>query len=116
MSQNDEDDDETVNEEKQKEQPISLAELSQLEEEASRKVMNRLTMPSRIGNAITSMGWAFVISGSLLGAFGYCYTIDEQTHLIKIDTLEHRMFQVELRKGGTATTRATVSLKDELPP
>lgn len=81
-----------------KESPMSLADLSRLEEEASRKNLERLLLPDRIGQAVTKVAWLFVLSGFVLNIFGYGYVV-QANHLIKIDTLENRQFQMEVRKS-----------------
>lgn len=93
------DDDDEDDEPKKKEEPMTLAEIDRLEQESSRRVMARLMLPNRIGEAITSAGWAFVALGFLLQANGYCYMVNPKTHLITIDTLENRSFQQEMRKS-----------------
>mmetsp|Transcript_8578 Transcript_8578/g.14266 ORF Transcript_8578/g.14266 Transcript_8578/m.14266 type:complete len:167 (-) Transcript_8578:206-706(-) len=82
----------------EKDEPMTLAEIARIEEEASRKVMNRLLLPNRIGEAVTSMAWFFVGSAVLLQGFGYGYVINDN-HMISIDTLENREFQVTMRKS-----------------
>jgi hypothetical protein len=82
----------------EKDEPISLAELSRREEESSRKVMQRLTLPSRIGEAMNSAAWLFVVCGVLLNINGYGYVVKDN-HMITIDTLENRQFQLEIRKS-----------------
>ena len=98
---NSEDKDET------KEPPMSLAELSRLEEEVSRKNLDSLLVPSRIGKAITNVGWLFVISGFVLNLLGYGYVV-QPNHLIKIDTLENRQFQMEMRRSVREDTRQQI--------
>jgi hypothetical protein len=83
-------------EEKEKDEPITLAELNRMEEESSRKVMDRLLLPQRIGEAVTSVAWLFVIGGFLLNVFGYDYTVNEN-HMLTIDTVENSQFQNAMR-------------------
>jgi hypothetical protein len=75
-------------------QRMTLQELSFREEKASRELLGRLLLPSRIVQAWTGMVQIFVVIGILLNAFGYGYIRTE--HGIGIDTLEHRQFQIEL--------------------
>ena len=77
---------------------ISLAELARLEEESSRKLFQRLLLPQRIGATVTFVLQVFVLVGITLNIFGYAYVRNETTNWIEIDTLEHRQFQMELRK------------------
>jgi hypothetical protein len=85
--------------EEEKDEPISLAELAQLEEMASRRIMQRLLLPTRIGEAITFGVQLFVVVGIFLNMNGYGYVIrNDGSHWIGIDTLENRQFQMELRK------------------
>ena len=102
-------------------EPITLAELAQLEETASRQIMQRLLLPNRIGGAITFVAQLFVVVGIFLNVNGYGYVIRDYNygadtsiissedggssnrhnhivHWIGIDTLENRQFQMELRK------------------
>jgi hypothetical protein len=91
-----EEDDKEEEEEEEKDEPITLAELTRMEEESSRKVMDRLLLPQRIGEAVTSMAWLFVIGGFLLNVFGYDYVVNEN-HMLTIDTLENSQFQNAMR-------------------
>lgn len=77
-------------------QRMTLQELSFREEKASRDLLGRLLLPSRIVQACTGMIQIFVVIGILLNAFGYGYVRTE--HGIGIDTLENRQFQIELRR------------------
>ena len=77
---------------------MTLAELAQFEEESSRRLFQRLLLPQRIGATITFVAQLFVLIGITLNVFGYGYVRNDTTHWIEIDTLEHRQFQLELRK------------------
>uniref|UniRef100_A0A7R9Z9S4 Uncharacterized protein n=1 Tax=Pseudictyota dubia TaxID=2749911 RepID=A0A7R9Z9S4_9STRA len=98
----DDGDDESLQDESSKSEPISLSELARMEEESSRRVMNRLMLPSRIGKAvsdtITFIGWAFVISSILMEPLGWGYAPREGGGLT-ITTLENRAFIMETRKS-----------------
>jgi len=74
-------------------EPISLAELSQLEEDASKRVMDRLMLPSLVGRAVTAFAWGFVILGFLLNLVGYDYVRDPDTGWLTVDTLEKSQFE-----------------------
>jgi hypothetical protein len=75
---------------------MTLQELSFREEQASRELLQRLLLPSRISQAWTRMIQLFVVIGILLNAFGYGYVRTE--YGIGIDTLEHQQFQMQLRQ------------------
>jgi hypothetical protein len=78
---------------------MTLAELAQCEEESSRRLFRRLLLPQRIGATITFVAQVFVLVGITLNIFGYGYVrSDTMPYWIGIDTLEHRQFQLELRK------------------
>jgi hypothetical protein len=59
--------------------------------------MNSLLLPQRLGRAITVFGYVFLASAFALEPFGYCYTIDPDTHGLTIDAVEHRSFQKQRR-------------------
>lgn len=61
------------------------------EEEASRRVMQRLMLPNLIGHAMTAVAWAIILGGVMLNLFGYSYVVDHGR--VRIDTLEARQFQ-----------------------
>jgi hypothetical protein len=89
---------------KEKDEPITLYELAEREEKQSREVMNSLLFPQRLGQAITVFGYLFIASAFALEPFGYCYTIDQETHRLTIDTLEHKSFEKESRKYMKSST------------
>jgi hypothetical protein len=89
------DDGPTKQEEEKKSEPMTLAELAGLEEEASTRLENRLLLPHRIGNAINAAAWLFVGIGILLNIFGYDYTVKDG--FLSVDTRENAAFQKELR-------------------
>lgn len=85
-----------------KEPSLTLAELAQMEENASRKNLEQLLLPNRISEAVTKLAWLFVLSGFALNAFGYGYVVKSDVPFyqrIQIDTLENRQFQMEVRKS-----------------
>lgn len=81
-------------------EPISLVELSRLEQESSKRVMDRLLLPQRIGQAVTSAAWFFVGLGFVLNIFGYGYV--KKDGFITIDILENQAFQRELNKPSVS--------------
>jgi hypothetical protein len=91
------DDDDGKKEEKDDEPPMTRAEISRSEEESSKKVFDRLALPGRIGEAVTSAAYLFVACGLLLNVFGYSYVLKDNH--ITIDTLENRQFVREATKS-----------------
>jgi hypothetical protein len=102
----DDDDDDDAKERKKSEdsKPISLYELSLLEEAASKKVNDRLLFPYRLGRAFNAAAWTFVLCGILLNVFGYGY-IRGQDGVIAVGTMEERNFQVEVNKSAREARR-----------
>jgi hypothetical protein len=84
-------------EEKDVSQKFTLAEIAQKEEAASRRVMNRLLLPDKIGKVINFAAWFFVISSIALESLGYGYVPREGGGLT-IDTLENKAFVMEMRR------------------
>ena len=78
------------------EEVSSDPELFQAEQEASRRVSDRMLLPDRINKVMTATAWLFVIAGIVLQQIGYGFVVDPDTHMITIDTLEHRAFLLEL--------------------
>ena len=111
----DENDKETDTSEKKKSEPISLAELSQREEESSRQVMNRLLLPQRMGQAFNATAYFFIALSLLANVFGYSFFLKDGS--ITFDTLENRRFQMEINQQSrtpvTPTPPAT-SIKSEI--
>ena len=83
-------------------QQFTPAEIAQKEQEASRRVMNRLLLPDRIGKAINFAAWFFVISSIALESLGYGYVPKEGGGLT-IDTLDHKAFVMEMRRSSHQT-------------
>mmetsp|Transcript_24309 Transcript_24309/g.36032 ORF Transcript_24309/g.36032 Transcript_24309/m.36032 type:complete len:176 (-) Transcript_24309:237-764(-) len=96
-STEDNDDDNSPNKEKNR---FTLYEISQIEERANRKNMNRLMLLPRIGQALTGLAYAFVISSIALQIFGYGY-VRGPNGFLDITTLENRAFQLELMKSSS---------------
>ena len=80
-------------------QKFTLAEIAQKEEAASRRVMNRLMLPDKIGKVINFAAWFFVISSIALESMGYGYVPREGGGLT-IDTLENKAFVMEVRRSS----------------
>ena len=80
-------------------QKFTLAEIAQKEEAASRRVMNRLLLPDKIGKVINFAAWFFVISSIALESMGYGYVPREGGGLT-IDTLENKAFVMEVRRSS----------------
>jgi len=84
-------------------------------EKASDNILNTLTLPNRIGDAITTMGYLFVGVGLLLNINGYGYVVNSEGR-ITIDTLDNRAFQMEINKGNKrARTGTTASYNTNSP-
>mmetsp|Transcript_7206 Transcript_7206/g.8214 ORF Transcript_7206/g.8214 Transcript_7206/m.8214 type:complete len:219 (-) Transcript_7206:88-744(-) len=84
-------------------------------ERASDNILNTLTLPNRIGDAITTTGWVFVGVGLLLNINGYGYVVNSEGR-ITIDTLDNRAFQMEINKGNKrARTGTTASYNTNSP-
>jgi hypothetical protein len=99
------DDDKAKERKKSKDsEPISLYELSRLEEEASKKVNDRLLFPFRLGRAFNAAAWTFVLCGILLNVCGYGY-IRGENGMLGVGTLEERNFQVEVNKSAREAMR-----------
>lgn len=106
--------------EDEKEPQITLVELSQKEENASRKNLEKLLMPYRIGEAFsksaTAIGWLFVLSGFVLNAFGYCYIVKNDAPWyegIQIGTIEEREFYMETRKSISQTKPSNMNFRED---
>jgi hypothetical protein len=71
------------------------------EQEASRKVANRLMLPrmvaTSISQTISAFAWTFLILSFVLQICGYSFMMDESG--LRIDTLEARQFQEEITKN-----------------
>eukprot|EP00980_Cylindrotheca_fusiformis_P028657 scaffold22634_cov123-Cylindrotheca_fusiformis.AAC.4 len=102
-NENNNDDDDNNKKEKDpkknSEPPISLYELSRREEEASKRVRDKLLFPYRLGRAFNALLWTFVVVGVLLNVFGYGY-IRGDNGMLSIGTLEERNFQIEVNKSA----------------
>lgn len=85
--------------ESEKEEPLTLYELSLLEERAAKRIDDKLMFPFRMGRAINGALWTFVLIGIALNIFGYGY-IRGENGMITIGTLEERNFQIEVNKSA----------------
>lgn len=72
------------------------------EEEVSRRVFNRLLLPTRLGEAFNKTLWALVLFQFLLNAFGYSFLLKDGS--LVIDTLENQQFQQEIRRSSRRET------------
>ena len=79
--------------------PMTLAEYSQREEEASNRLMNRLLLPSKLGHANNAAAFLFVIIGYLLNFFGYTYMKDSNGNFC-VNTLDATLFQDKINKSS----------------
>jgi hypothetical protein len=102
------------------EEMMADPKLRQLEDEASRKEWNALLLPQRISQAVTTLGWMFVLGGAILPYFGFAY-VRKPEGGIGIGSLDERDFQRELmrkddtpsRKESKPTTIISISHLDE---
>jgi hypothetical protein len=78
---------------------LTLEELDRKEREKSRRTMQTLLLPNTIGAALNAALYAFVIIGILLEVCGYGYVLQDNGW-IRVDTLEKRDFQLELRRSS----------------
>eukprot|EP00585_Thalassiosira_rotula_P011327 CAMPEP_0196133444 /NCGR_PEP_ID=MMETSP0910-20130528/2669_1 /TAXON_ID=49265 /ORGANISM="Thalassiosira rotula, Strain GSO102" /LENGTH=152 /DNA_ID=CAMNT_0041393171 /DNA_START=180 /DNA_END=638 /DNA_ORIENTATION=+ len=70
-------------------------ELRQIEFKSSMKRKNNILLPQRISQAVTTLGWAFVIGGFVLNSVGFAWVKDPSGG-IGIGTLDERDFQREI--------------------
>ena len=99
-SRNDSDEEDTEPKSKdssdRKTKSYTSQELYEREQEASRKTMNNLLIPTRLNNAITATLYALVLLGVVLNLFGYDYYLKDGQFVI--DTLDNRRFENEVRR------------------
>lgn len=85
-------------------------DLRQLENESSRKEWNAMLLPQRISQAVTTLGWMFVVGGAILPYFGFAY-VRKPEGGIGIGSLDARDFQRELMRKDTEEIKPnTVSI------
>jgi hypothetical protein len=90
------------------EEMMADPKLRQLEDEASRKEWNALLLPQRISQAVTTLGWLFVLGGAILPYFGFAY-VRKPEGGIGIGSLDERDFQRELmRKDDTPSRKESM--------
>eukprot|EP00580_Thalassiosira_gravida_P012696 CAMPEP_0201629430 /NCGR_PEP_ID=MMETSP0493-20130528/4106_1 /ASSEMBLY_ACC=CAM_ASM_000838 /TAXON_ID=420259 /ORGANISM="Thalassiosira gravida, Strain GMp14c1" /LENGTH=200 /DNA_ID=CAMNT_0048100437 /DNA_START=6 /DNA_END=608 /DNA_ORIENTATION=- len=70
-------------------------ELRQIEFKSSMKRKNNILLPQRISQAVTTLGWAFVIGGFVLNSVGFAWVKDPSGG-IGIGSLDERDFQREI--------------------
>ena len=87
----------SLDEDEQKPKSYTSRELFEKEEQASRKTMNNLLLPSRLNDAVTATLYGLVILGLVLNIFGYDYYLKDGQFVI--DTLENRQFENEVRRA-----------------
>ena len=76
---------------------MTLVEYAEKEREAAQKLSNRLLLPDRIGKAVNTTLYAFVLLGFLLNLFGFAY-IRKPDGSLTIGTMEARKFQEEINR------------------
>lgn len=87
--------------------------LRQLELKSSINRKNNMLLPQRISQAITTLGWTFVVTGIILNSLGFAWVKNPEGGL-GIGTLDQRDFQREMYRrssGGNGDAR-TISRAD----
>ncbi|KAL7542107.1 hypothetical protein ACHAXR_011531 [Thalassiosira sp. AJA248-18] len=74
-------------------------ELRKMEFDSSMNRKNKIFLPARISQAVTTLGWMFVIGGIILNQLGYAWVKDPSGG-IGVGTLDERNFQREVMKEG----------------
>lgn len=82
------------------EEMMADPELRRFENESSRKEWNAMLLPQRISQAVTTLGWLFVIGGVVLPYFGLAY-VRNPAGGIGIGSLDERDFQREVMRKET---------------
>lgn len=72
------------------------------EERANRDNLNIMMAPWRLGNAISAVGWTFVVVASLAELFGYGFYLNADNQL-QLGTLEERDFYLQVVKQKAPT-------------
>lgn len=78
-------------------QPMTLFEYAEKERRAARDLNNRLLLPDRIGKAVNTTLYAFVILGIILNIFGFAF-VRKSDGSLTIDTIAARRFQNEISR------------------
>mmetsp|Transcript_25672 Transcript_25672/g.47210 ORF Transcript_25672/g.47210 Transcript_25672/m.47210 type:complete len:210 (-) Transcript_25672:120-749(-) len=74
-------------------------ELRKLEFDSSMNRKNKILLPQRISEAVTTLGWSFVIGGFILNTVGFAW-VKNPSGGIGIGTLDERDFQREIMREG----------------
>jgi len=92
-----------------------IVEYYQAEEEASRKINNRLMLPrilmTTMSQIITSLAYGFLILSFSLNLMGYSLIANDGSGF-RIGTLEERRFQMEVIKS-TVETETSIPLTNK---
>ena len=79
-------------------------ELRRAELQSSINRKNNMLLPQRISQAITTLGWTFVVTGVILNSLGYAW-IERPEGGLGIGTLDQRDFQREMyRRSSSSST------------
>ena len=74
-------------------------ELREQEFNSSMKRKNQIFLPQRISQAVTTLGWIFVVTGIILNQLGYAW-VQDPSGGIGIGTLDQSNFQREVMREG----------------
>ena len=74
-------------------------EFRKLEFDSSMDWKNQILLPQRISEAVTTLGWFFVIGGFILNTVGFAW-VKNPSGGIGIGTLDERDFQREIMREG----------------
>ena len=77
-------------------------ELRRAELQSSINRKNNMLLPQRISQAITTLGWTFVVTGVILNSLGYAW-IERPEGGLGIGTLDQRDFQREMYRRSTSS-------------
>eukprot|EP00984_Skeletonema_dohrnii_P011511 scaffold4603_cov128-Skeletonema_dohrnii-CCMP3373.AAC.4 len=78
--------------------------LRQLELQKSINRRNNMLLPQRISQAVTTLGWTFVVTGIVLNSLGFAWVKKPEGGL-GIGTLDQRNFQRELYRRSEDSTK-----------
>lgn len=76
-----------------------IRDFYQKQEDADRKLMNRLLLPQRIGQFFNTLAIAFILAGILLNLAGYDFVVRDGK--VGIDTIEARQFRDEVNRSSS---------------
>lgn len=88
--------------------------LRQLELKSSINRKNNMLLPQRISQAVTTLGWTFVVTGIVLNSLGFAWVKNPEGGL-GIGTLDQRDFQREMYRRSSSSSndaRSTISRAD----